>query len=138
MNLREFGKLIKKKYGSVGGELLQKMHEFYVEDKEQFEKAFDPIEEIGTKGCYLHDNISNKKESFIIFGYKYFDKRENKISIKGDVIARGEECPFIVGQVINPSSTIVNQFKMLDSAGLITSISDYNMITTEKEDSENE
>ena len=37
MNLRKFGKLMKKRFGSVGGELLQKLHDFYTEDVVNFQ-----------------------------------------------------------------------------------------------------
>jgi hypothetical protein len=130
MDLRTFGKLMKKRFGSVGGELLQKLHDFYVGDKESFEKIFDSIEEIGAKGCYLFDS-DNEGESFIIFGIKYVDKKNKSISIKGTVMARGENCPWKVGDKLTPNPDIVNKFKMLDSAGLVNTISDLNMKTIE-------
>lgn len=138
MDLRKFGKLMKKRYGSVGGELLQKLHDFYLDNKQEFEERFDAIEdEIGNKGCFLFES-ENEGESFIIFGLKYVDKKKSSILIKGSVIARGENSPWKIGDKLTPNPDIVNRFKMLDSAGLVTTISDYNMVTTEKEEDDKE
>lgn len=133
MKLQKFGKLMRVKFGSIGGELLQKLHDFYINDKETFENTFGYFEEeLGNKGCFLFE-ATEKDESFIMFGVKYIDKKEKTILIKGSVIARGESCEWKVGDKLTPNPDIVNQFRLLDSAGLITTISDFNMVTNEIE-----
>ena len=139
MNLQKFGKLMKLEYGSIPGDLLSKLYDFYTEDQEEFENKFTSLtKDVGTKGCFLYENISSGAESFIIFGAKYFDKEENAILISGTIMARGKDCPYLVGEKIQPNEEIINQFIMLDSAGLVTKISDLEMITAETDTDDKE
>ena len=137
MKLQKFGKLMKHQYGSIGGELLNALYEFYEDNIDAFEERFTVLEEVGTKGCFLYKDEHTPK-SFIIFGLKYVDKKADTISIKGRIMARGENCNLKVGDEFIPSEDFpINKCIMLDSAGLITSVSDLNLITTEDDNIEN-
>ena len=136
MNLQKFGKLMKHRYGSIGGDLLNTLYEFYEDDKNSFEERFDVLEEVGTKGCFLYEDEYEPK-SFIIFGLKYVDKRAKTITIKGNIMARGEECSLKVGDEFIPTENFpINKCTMLDSAALISTVSDLKLITTEKLDND--
>ena len=149
MKLVQFGKLMKINFGSIGGELLNKLYNFYIEDQKSFENIIGKLEEIGTKGCFLYEDKKNSSNSFIVFGIKYLEtkyletkykdvkKEVQTIAVKGKILARGKDCSLGVGTDFN-SSTLgflfneTAQFKVLDSPGLITTISDLDLITNEK------
>jgi len=126
---------MKKRYGSIGGDLLNNLFNFYTENKEEFNlRLGEFIEEVGTKGCFLYEDKEDYSKSYIIFGLKYINTKENRIDIKGSIIARGLLCGYKVGDKLSPSDIYkVNSFIMLDSAGLVTKISDLELITTETE-----
>jgi len=138
MNLQKFGKLMKHKYGSIGGELLNDLYAFYQDDQNAFEERLDVLEVIGSKGCFLYESEADKNLSFIVFGIKYVDKKLNTILIKGKIMARGKNCPYKVGDDFVPYSDYhpgdfpINICIMLDSAALISTISDLELITSEK------
>jgi len=135
MNLQKFGKLMKHQYGSIGGELLIALYELYEDDINAFTEKFVVLEEVGTKGCFFYDADGYGPKSFIIFGIKYVDKKENTIKIKGNIMARGSECTIEVGDDFIPGDGFpINKCVMLDSAALITTISDLELITSEKND----
>lgn len=127
MNLKDFGKKIKRSYGSIGSDLLVILFYMYKDDNEDFNKYFDDFqEEEIVKRLYLYNDLKDPSHNFIIFGYKC----DNIIT--GSIIAKGENSidldinDFYSSELDTLSS---NDFKILSSEYIIKTINELNLKT---------
>jgi len=120
MELVEFGKVMKVKYGSLPSEIFMVLFNLYTEDKNIFEKHFGVLDGPTDKGFFIFKDENSPECNYIIFGEKYtaYDKDKNAktFKIKGKVVARNSNATVSLDQTIDGGYT--NRFTKLNKDGL--------------------
>lgn len=129
MKLQKFGKLIKKQYGIIAPELLNNLYDFYTDSPEEFNKRFKiDFNENLEKGFYLNEDLNDKSNILIVFGYKHINTDTKFETIKGKIIAKRENSKLVIGEEFIFNNDLI----LLDMNSMKNKIEEYKLITENK------